>query len=181
MLIGLLGYARVGKDTMASAMMNFTQMSFAAPLKKEVQKMLKASKLDPDVDFSIDSYKVKYRPMLVAWGAIKRAEDPDYWIKLLSISQNSVNTSDIVITDVRYKNEIDWIKSLGGKVILVARPGYGPANDEEKKSFGEILNRGLKQIDHTIINDGTIHNFKEKVRLLVKKIRSESTGLASSI
>jgi phosphomevalonate kinase len=181
MLIGLLGYARTGKDTMANAMLNFKKKSFAAPLKKEVQKMLQASKLDPDVDFNVDAYKVKYRPMLVAWGAIKRAEDPDYWIKLLSISPNTLSTEDIVITDVRYKNEVDWIKSMGGKVILVARPGYGPANAEEHRSFGEILEKGLKQIDHTIVNDSTIQDLKENTRILVKKLRGETPAVSSSL
>ena len=37
----------------------------------------------------------------------------------------------VFITDVRFKNEAEWIKSLGGYIFQISRDGFGPANEEE--------------------------------------------------
>lgn len=156
MLIGLTGYARAGKDTAAlGCAVSFKRMAFATALKKDVENMLKASGIDPYADFSLEDCKIKYRPLLVAWGQIKRAEDPDYWIKKIKITPSIASVENIIITDVRYANEIEWIKEMGGKVILIARPEIGPANDEERKSFAEINDRCLKMIDKTLVNNSS--------------------------
>ena len=44
----------------------------------------------------------------------------DYWIKQLDAQINSFK-GIAVITDVRYTNEADWVKSLGGHTINVRR------------------------------------------------------------
>lgn len=173
MLIGLCGYARAGKDTVASCMAGFKKLAFASALKREVQRMLDVSseKGGSVVD---DKDKVKYRPLLVAWGAIKRAKKADYWIRKLATTYNRICAEDIVITDVRYKNEIDWIHEMNGIVIMVARPGYGPANDEEKKSFGEILESKTTGIDYTLVNDGSLSDIKLKAKALINKLQKDA-------
>ena len=172
MLIGLCGYARSGKDTVADCLKGFKKLAFASALKREVQRMIDVSseKGGSVVD---DKDKVKYRPLLVAWGSIKRALKPDYWIRKLATSYNKVCADDIVITDVRYKNEIDWIHEMNGIVIMLARPGYGPANDEEKKSFGEILAAKKTGIDFTIVNDGSLADLKLKTKAIMNKLEKE--------
>ena len=44
----------------------------------------------------------------------------------------------VVVTDVRYADEAEWIRGSGGLVIGIERPGYGPANDEEADSFSKF-------------------------------------------
>jgi hypothetical protein len=44
----------------------------------------------------------------------------------------------VVVTDVRYKNEVAAILARGGKVVRLHRPGLGPANREEERSIAEI-------------------------------------------
>ena len=172
MLIGLCGYARSGKDSVADCMKGFKKLAFATALKREVQRMLDVSseKGGSVVD---DKDKAKYRPMLVAWGQIKRNIKPDYWIRKLATTYNRVCAEDIVITDVRYKNEIDWIHQMNGIVIMIARPGVGPANDEEKRSFGEILAGDKTGIDYTIVNDGSLADLKLKTKALMNKFLKE--------
>ena len=172
MLIGLCGYARCGKDSVADCMKGFKKLAFATALKREVQRMLDVSseKGGSVVD---DKDKAKYRPMLVAWGQIKRNIKPDYWIRKLATTYNRVCAEDIVITDVRYKNEIDWIHQMNGIVIMIARPGVGPANDEEKRSFGEILAGDKTGIDYTIVNDGSLADLKLKTKALMNKFLKE--------
>ena len=172
MLIGLCGYARCGKDSVADCMKGFKKLAFATALKREVQRMLDVSseKGGSVVD---DKDKAKYRPMLVAWGQIKRNIKPDYWIRKLATTYNRVCAEDIVITDVRYKNEIDWIHQMNGIVIMIARPGVGPANDEERRSFGEILAGDKTGIDYTIVNDGSLADLKLKTKALINKFLKE--------
>ena len=172
MLIGLCGYARSGKDSVADCMKGFKKLAFATALKREVQRMLDVSseKGGSVVD---DKDKAKYRPMLVAWGQIKRSIKPDYWIRKLATTYNRICAEDIVITDVRYKNEIDWIHQMNGIVIMIARPGVGPANDEEKRSFGEILDSDKTGIDYTIVNDGSLADLKLKTKALMNKFLKE--------
>ena len=77
----------------------------------------------------------------------------DVWVKsmdqrlgLLQIEQE-VDEPDCVIDDVRFQNEADYIHSVGGKIILVARPLDPPADDHESE-------KGLDpgNIDATINN-----------------------------
>ena len=60
--------------------------------------------------------------------------DKDFWVKKIQkrVETNIKNNIITIIPDVRYKNEIQWIKNLGGYVIHVSRCGIEPANLEEK-------------------------------------------------
>jgi hypothetical protein len=69
-----------------------------------------------------------------------RATQPGFWIQCVADSV-SESSGDIVISDVRYANEAEWIYSACGTVIRITRDGYGPANEEEARSFEEIGNR----------------------------------------
>lgn len=163
-VIGLCGYARAGKDTMAKAVLgaplHFQRFAFADELKHDVsqamQKALNLAGRDADaitVGGIMIDMKEQIRPMLVGWGAGMRAVDPGHWIKrldrLMRVSLTrpvdprgacasgsydprfQMMTCRCIITDVRYKDEADWVRSLGGTVVWLSRPGIGPANDEE--------------------------------------------------
>ena len=158
-IIGLCGYARAGKDTMAKAIIGaplyFMRFAFADALKRDIKAAMDAALREarraPTYTNEIEDWfrdpvmKEKLRPMLVGWGAGMRAVDPDHWIKRLYTSlrpltllANDPPADDVarltcrcVITDVRYKNEADWVRSLGGLVVWVERPGVYAANDEE--------------------------------------------------
>ena len=61
----------------------------------------------------------------------------------------------IVLTDVRYDFEVDFIQSLGGRVFYIDRPGVGPANEEEFISFFDIFTAFPEITSDPIYNDGT--------------------------
>lgn len=151
MLIGLCGYARSGKDTVASMMPGFLHHSFAAKLKEEVATMLNSVGIE--ANFNNEDTKVALRPFLVFWGAFKRKEIPLYWVN--GMQTHLTPHEDHVITDVRYLNEAQWIKEHNGEVWYIDRPGIGPANDEEAKSFAEIFRECA--VGHNIF-DRVIHN-----------------------
>lgn len=123
MILGISGYARVGKDTLAS-MVPFSRIAFADALKADLMPIFER------LGLSLLTHKEVCRPMLVEYGRLARAVFPDYWITRLAQNRPS---GDIVIPDVRYQNEAEWIKACDCPLIWIDRDGYGPANEEEKK------------------------------------------------
>ena len=151
MILGLCGYAQVGKDTIANQLENYTRVAFADVLKKEVTKMLQTVGIEADL-WGKD--KAEWRDMLVFWGAKVRSLDPDYWIKQLymQIGRRMAEGDRIAVSDVRYANEVRWIQKHNGLVVRIVRPGYNAANEEEKNSIREIDT--LFDLPG-IVNDGT--------------------------
>lgn len=150
MIIGLAGYAGCGKDTIADLLPGFKKLSFAHALKLDVFPLL----CQIGLDINDRSQKEIARPLLVAWGAVARKVNPNYWIDRLDdhMGINEQGCSRFVISDVRYPNEADWIKVKGGKVFYLSRPGVRPANDEELHSL-DALKRECSPIH--IWNDAT--------------------------
>jgi len=167
-LLGISGYARTGKDTAALALIEegWTRVALADRLKEEVLIMLERHCIRPDL--SDPATKEQLRPLLVFWGAYRRSQDPDYWIKKLP------GRNKLVIPDVRYLNECKHILALGGKLIYLARPTFRAANDEEERSFAEIAaNLPLMKVGTFgeekdgmvgIINSGTVATLRKKIR-----------------
>lgn len=140
-IIGVTGFARSGKDTFyqyTSKALNRAKCyryAFADALKDEcdtfLQSNLNISAFTEDADD-----KELIRPFLVTYGTdIRRKLDPFCWIKKVeaSISENHPPSDKnfIFITDVRFRNEAEWVKSLGGLIVQVTREGFGPANSDE--------------------------------------------------
>jgi len=173
-IIAFSGAARSGKDTAARAPClpkgTWARRSFAGALKDDVMYSLVRSGRQiglvkeerPQWEWFNDPVqKSLLRPLLVAYGATMRAIDPLYWIKRLS--RHYLTWSDerlfgkYVITDLRYKNEAEWVRSLGGIVIGITREGVAPANEEEETSLATFTP------EFTICNNGTETELWRKV------------------
>ena len=168
MIIGLAGYAQVGKDTAAKALIDrgFTRFAFGDILKREVNDMLYAVGITDNV--YNEEKKKFWRDFLVFWGAKRRAISKDYLITQIDQDINLRNDNlvnrGVVITDVRYLNEVKWIQERGGKVIWIHRPEYPPANKEEILSFYAIRQQATDIID--LDNNGTIEELHNKIKSL---------------
>jgi len=116
-------------------------MSFAAPMKEALYR------LNPDIrDISGLVYSVRQAVDLAGWEGAKDLT-PDvrgylqrfgtevgremfgenFWVD--QAIKRIPDGSKVVFSDVRYPNEAEAIKNLGGKVWRVLRDGVGPAND----------------------------------------------------
>lgn len=146
-LLSLSGRARVGKGTFVSLLdeallqrrpsRHVTEVAFAQILKEELDPFLR-ERYGISAFTTDDAEKRVIRPHLVARGAGARAIDPNHWIKLAEPAvKRALDRDDVVVvSDSRYRNECDWIHSLGGKVIYIERIQADgslvpPANDEE--------------------------------------------------
>lgn len=171
MILGLCGYARVGKDEAAKHLENYTKVAFADVLKQEVTVMLGALGIHVDL-WGED--KEEWRDFLVFWGAKRRLQNEDYWIKQVAMRIAAQPDRRVVITDVRYANEVAWIDRKKGLVVGIVRPGYGAANPEEGRTIVEIQNRF-----HNIpwlINDGNPMQLTAAVRAAISQFCANKRG-----
>jgi hypothetical protein len=157
-IIGFTGYAGSGKDTAAQVLIadGWTRRAFADPLKEHVAKRFLFIRQMVE-EWGWDVAKSLYpivRTTLQDVGMEKREEDPDYWVKLAQVDL----PDRAVFTDVRFPNEVDAVKSLGGIVVRVERPGVGPVNDHISDTGIDAL-----PVDFVIYNDGTVAGLHERV------------------
>lgn len=125
-LIGLIGYKQSGKDTFADYLVSnhgFVKHAFAEPVKKICRVMfnLKDQQLnDPVLKETMDGrWGLSPRQMMQRVGTdmIRRLWDDDFWVKHMDMRLDK--ECDVVISDVRFSNEAQWIKDNGGILIRV--------------------------------------------------------------
>ena len=143
-LIGIAGFARTGKDSLASILAHILEEQynqckispFAYYLKKDVDSFLQ-SRLNISAFTEDPKEKEIIRPLLVCWGTkiIRDKIDKEYWIRKMHSVHAVHKSKDIktIIPDVRFQNEVEWIHSLGGATIYVEREGVGPINSDEEE------------------------------------------------
>jgi hypothetical protein len=146
LIIGLGHKARQGKDQAAkfiteafSDRYRIKTYSFADALKrelcgKEYDLCLRYGvtyDYDPDMsDPLCYSIHGKQSRLLQFYGDLKRRQDAFYWIHKTCEDIVRDSPQIAIIPSVRYVNEAYWIKSTGGYVIDVVRPGYiDPSRD----------------------------------------------------
>lgn len=96
-------------------------------------------------------------------GAIGRGIHEDIWISCLLNRINESEINRVVVSDLRFSNEIDAIRSRGGVICKVSRPGT-----KKTKASAHISEAGQASIpdsafDTIIVNDGTIDDLRCKV------------------
>ena len=183
-VIGIGGYARAGKDAFVSIAKNILtkngysarRIGFADNLKWEVDQMLKGHKFALDIYTTDAAAKAKLRPLLVWWGCARRDLSPNgmYWVDqvdaelelITSVSQSKGLSTDqtvILISDVRFVNEAQWLKEKwkGAFVHLRRfsmknfRDGYG--DTVQDKVFDEAPNEEEAKNDPLIQTIADVH------------------------
>jgi len=165
MIIGLSGKKRVGKDTVAAMLElllpNSKTYAFAARLKAEVARACGVT-----VPY-IDEHKDNFRLILQGWGTDfkRKLHGEDYWIKKMQIALTNLNTDCVIVPDVRFKNESQFIKNNHGIIIRVEREtGHLDKHISETELDSEPY-------DHLIVNNGTLEELLTKVENVVKQIK----------
>jgi hypothetical protein len=176
-IIGLCGFARSGKNSFADFIghlggqsdppISFKNVSFAYALRKELDSFLQ-EKIGISAFTEDLKEKEIIRPLLVCWGTsiIRNKIDKNYWVENLKNTVNNNRKTGFIsiITDVRFVNELKWIKKEGGVSIFVERDGVGPTNPDELK-FTDPLK---KQCDLTF-KWNNLSAFESAGAALVKK------------
>lgn len=147
-MIGLCGVARCGKDSFAQAIIDhnpklFKKHGFAYELKNDLNDFL-LTKLGISAFTENLNEKEIIRPLLICWGTdvIRNNYDKTHWIKKIknSVDKNFQNGYTTIITDVRFTNELDWIKQNSGKTIYISRKDCFPTGEIEKETESLVDN-----------------------------------------
>lgn len=164
-IIGLSGYARAGKDTVADILCSrygFTRVAFADKVRELAQD------IDPILDNNgtrLHSYlkwhgwedskaHPEVRHFLQTLGvAVRNTLGPFAWVQA---AMNDRPPSPVVFSDVRFPNEADAILLKGGEVWRVTRPGTGPVNHHISESAMD----DYPTIARHINNDGTLEDLE---------------------
>jgi hypothetical protein len=152
--IGLIGLAGSGKDTAADALaeLGYWRNSFAAALK------------DLACEFGWDGKKdERGRALLQDLGMAARKYNPNFWIEQLTWPTKGRSYGvPQVFTDVRFQNEADYVRGIGGIIVRIVRPGIVAGNHESELKQSEIA------ADIEIVNGGTIEDLHNKIRAIIQ-------------
>jgi hypothetical protein len=183
-IIGFAGYAGSGKDEAAKALveMGWRRDAFADRMKDFLLAV------DPIIPSPIGLSGHRLSHLVRAWGwddmkrafpevrellqrlgteAGRRLLGEDLWVDALF--RDYWPDENMVISDVRFPNELTAIQLRGGVVLRVRRYGIGPARDENgaaHESEVALDGWGLR----TVHNNGTINDLHEEVRNFVARL-----------
>lgn len=163
-LIGICGKRGSGKDTLALRLVErrgFTQFAFASPLKEAIRAL-----------FGFDVEKDKIDPL---WGISPRSALQvlgtdlirNQLGELLGLTENVFITrmrhhllqerGPVVISDVRFPDEVSLVKEMGGIIIKVVRPGIPGDDHESETSLDDV------SPDILLENDSSLEDFLRKI------------------
>ena len=160
-MIGLVGKARSGKSSVANVLVKecgYLQYAMAGAIRKAILTALpfvEARFLHEDKEETVPELGVTGRHLLQTmghnWG---RNNNPDTWILALEkeLEIMKVDHRKVVIDDVRYDNEIDWIKSKGGYIIGVERPYLEGVEQQSWREHPSEAGVDVNKIDEWISN-----------------------------
>jgi dephospho-CoA kinase len=193
-LLGLIGRARTGKDTAARflADFGFARYAFADPLREAalgLDPIVDARLVYGDPgrgddlgQASIVETRLSLAVRLLGWDAAKeaypevrrtlqrlgtesvRALDETFWVRALA-ARLDAETGPAVVTDVRFPNEADLIRSRGGLIVRVTRP-HAPA------TLAHSSESALDRYDDDVVlaNTGSLDDFRATVRAFARTI-----------
>lgn len=190
-IIALSGQRESGKNDSAAILTelansgglmrrNWKLRAFADPVK---EIYCKAFGVDRDfiekwkrVNTPPPGFEKTVRQSLVFIGDGFRSIRPNCWI------ERGIEGDDLILTDVRYYNEADAIRSVGGYNVILCRPGFENKDDNESERqtryvTDQLMARGISGViparidvsvecfkyDYFLINDGDLDSLKQKI------------------
>lgn len=181
-LIGLAGYAQSGKDTVASRLPGAVRIALADPIRSALLALnpllpgpvrlveaLESVSGDWEALKRNPAIRDEFRRLMQAMGTeVGRNQIAErLWLDKATEQLKKVAPAPVVITDIRFTNEAQWLQQMGGYLIEVSRPGIGPANGHVSEN---PIPRHL--IHAHIINDGTLEDLDGKIVSAVDQVNA---------
>lgn len=187
-LIGITGKARSGKDTIADYLMQekwFDTISFAAPIKRGIQAAFNLQSDEPgeDREAIIPHLGVSKRYLYQTFGTEygRNLIRDDIWIVMAQQTLDKIHhremtnpglftdTPGVVISDVRFDNEAEFIKRNNGVIIHVERENAAAVNQH-------VSEAGIdpQHIDFYINNNGTLEQLYDRVDEILGELKCKN-------
>jgi deoxynucleotide monophosphate kinase-like protein len=181
--IGIIGRARVGKDTAGAWLCEhrgYVRVAFADAVRDVALRTDPIVSIWPEPDGEPASARLSQVIEWESWDAAKdqhpevrrilqetgmaiRAHDPDFWLRIALDKTKVANDAGhpVVITDVRFPNEAESLKRAGFALVYIDRPGV---EHLDHASEGALTS---EDAHYTIHNVGTVDDLHGTVRRLV--------------
>lgn len=161
-IIGLVGYAGVGKDTAAHILVNdfgYVRIGFADPLKQ----ILKVMGWDGDKSNKspcVCCGMLQGRELLQVAGTegVRQVLGENIWTDYLISVVSDLNRK-FVVSDVRFVDEANRLKEHGALLIRIGRVGQSPA-------LGHTSETEVDRIDSDLFisNDGSLEELRQNLQ-----------------
>lgn len=186
--IALMGRAGSGKDTLAGELVlreGYHRVAFADPLREmafAVDPIIGAGIVNGKFDhwqrlssivaaYGWDVAKRDYpevRRVLQRLGleGVRRTFGDDAWlsIALRKISSIRADGTPVVVTDVRFRNELNALRERRFVAVWISRPGVSAGSHPSEAELGP------EDADHVVHNDSTPAKLYEQVKEALRKI-----------
>jgi hypothetical protein len=184
--VGIIGRARVGKDTAGAWLVDnrgYRRIGFADALKEA------ALKVDPIVGrmFGANEWRLSEAVSVYGWeeakeigdvrrilqelGASIRAIDSDFWLRTALAKVRDANEAGVpvVITDVRYPNEAASLKAAGFHLLYIERPDAPQLTHESEGALTAA------DADYAINNSGSRELFLSNIAITAAHIYTDES------
>jgi cytidylate kinase len=161
MIVGIAGYAGSGKTTVARHLVDslgYTRLSFATPIRQALMAMgVHESYLTDHKHIEIPriGHTARYLMQTLGTEWARATVNRNFWLYLMD---NAITTqpigNNIVVDDVRFDNEADYLRRKNGIIINLVRGNtqldpYSTDHASEEGISSELVN-------YNIENDGSV-------------------------
>lgn len=171
-VVGLVGTKGVGKDTAARILVEkhaFQARKFAQPIKAACAILFQVPESHfegPEKEAVVPRHGLSPRQMmqLVGTDMFRTIVHRDFWVRHFEdwVAEQEPDAK-IVVTDVRFANEVDAIRRLGGTVVRIVRASSDHGSDAHVSETGVAALR----VDREIQNNGTIEQLWDEVQAAI--------------
>jgi hypothetical protein len=162
-VIGITGYKKSGKTTVAEQLRLLAlpacsyHINFADAVKNEVCVAFRISRE------YLEAHKDNYRLILQGVGTDvgRKLRGETYWIQkwLETLNKLPLPLPELIVcSDLRFLNEAEAIRQLGGKIIRVYRQGTGSDGHASETELDRI------ECDYELVNNGSLDDLRNKLK-----------------
>ena len=195
MIIGLIGCNRVGKDTFANILCNeynFYKYALADPIKEVARIMFdfdeeqlygnKKEEIDNRWGISPREFYQQFGTNIMQFDIYNYLKDlnvkprcfwvsrMEYWIN----KQKEKGINNIVIPDIRFKHEAEYLKNIGCILIKITRNNPLQTNNNQNivKHISQTENNKIKKedIQYHIENNSNLEHYIQKIKNMINEI-----------
>lgn len=191
-MVGLMGKARAGKDTVADIIVaeyGYRKIAFAAPVYQAAlavnpllpmnNEFIRLNELITSVGWDVAKEYNEVRRILQVVGTELGREilGEDCWLDI-AFRKASMSDEQIVFSDVRFLNEAEAISRENGYVIEVIRHGTGLAGARGSHA-SETQSAEIKP-DFIISNNGSLNDLRSRVLTTMNAIANRVPRLSQA-